>query len=460
MELKHTCLTAFGSTRRANSRVGEDQNIIALLESGVEWITLFGKSWELQVKGALRTTLEENLLMVEESVAHLAGKGRRVIFDAEHFFDGWKEDPDYSASVLDAAARGGAEMLVLCDTNGGSLPGEISRAVRWMRERIDLPLGIHAHNDSELAVANSLAAVEAGAVMVQGTINGIGERCGNANLCSIIPNLMLKMRQETGVRRLRELSAISSFVAEVANVVSDSKMPYVGRSAFAHKGGIHVSAISRDPRTYEHIDPLLVGNGRRILVSELSGTSSILAKAREFGIEEGKGQGREILDHLKRLESQGFQFEGADASFELLMRRFKGECPPHFSIDGFRVFVDVSGNDVRSDASIKVIDPNGQVEHTAADGNGPVNALDRALRKALERFYPPLGQVRLMDYKVRVIDAKDTTAAKVRVLIRSTDGQESWTTVGVSTNIIEASLMALVDGIEYALFRQEGSDTR
>ncbi len=304
-------------------------------------------------------------------------------------------------------------------------------------------------------MANSLAAVEAGAVMVQGTINGIGERCGNANLSSIIPDLILKMGRKLNVREVKDVTPLSSFVAELANVAVESKMPFVGRSAFAHKGGVHVSAVERDTRTYEHVDPAAVGNTRRILISDLSGTSSIMAKLREYGIEGEKSVGRSILNQMKKLESEGFQFEGADASFELLIRKLRDQYSPHFTIDGFRIFVDVSGDNVRSDASVKVIDPNGGVEHTAADGNGPVNALDQALRKALERFYPALRDVRLMDYKVRVIDAKEATAAKVRVLVRSTDGRSSWTTVGVSTNIIEASLMALIDSIEFILLRTE-----
>ncbi|NYT16194.1 MAG: citramalate synthase [Methanomassiliicoccales archaeon] len=454
-ELKHTRLTAFGSTMRAESSPEEDINILALLESGADWLTIFGKSWDMQVTSALQTTLKENLRMVEESIRYLKINGKHVIFDAEHFLDGWKKNQAYALSVIDAAVRGGAEFLVLCDTNGGSLPWEVRKAVNEVSSRFELPVGIHAHNDGELAVANSLAAVDAGAVMVQGTINGLGERCGNANLCSIMPNLAIKMGRELKADRLEGLASLSSFIAEVANVIADSKLPYVGKSAFAHKGGVHVSAINRDTRTYEHIDPKLVGNTRRVLISELSGTSSILAKLKEFGIEEEKHNGRSILDHLKQLESEGFQFEGADASFELLVRRFREQHKPHFTIEGFRIVVDVSGDEVRSDASIKVIDPNGDIEHTAADGNGPVNALDRALRKALERFYPVLKYVRLMDYKVRVIDAKDATAARVRVLIRSTDGHDSWTTVGVSTNIIEASLMALIDSIEYILLRNQ-----
>ena len=313
-KLENTKLTAFGSTMRAGSSPDDDGNLRALLESEAQWLTIFGKSWDLQVTHALRTSLEENLRMVEETVRYLKEQGRNVIFDAEHFIDGWKENHEYAMSVLNAATSGGAEFLVLCDTNGGSLPWEVAKAVKEVG-RFGVPVGIHAHNDGELAVANSLAAVEAGAVMVQGTINGLGERCGNANLCSIMPDLVLKMDRRLKVKDIRDLTSLSSFVAEVTNVVADPKLPFVGRSAFAHKGGVHVSAIERDTRTYEHIDPSQVGNTRRILVSELSGTSSILAKLKEFGIEEEKKNGRSILDYLKRLESEGFQFEGADASF-------------------------------------------------------------------------------------------------------------------------------------------------
>jgi len=327
-------------------------------------------------------------------------------------------------------------------------------------KRFDLPLGIHAHNDADLAVANSLAAVEGGATMVQGTINGLGERCGNANLCSIMPTLALKMGREISVPDLTALTSLSNFISETANVVIDPKLPYVGRSAFAHKAGVHVNALMKDEKTYEHIDPRLVGNQRRVLMSELSGTASILAKMREFGIDTEKESGRKVLEHLKHMESEGYQFEGADASFELLVRRLNDGIRPPFRLEGFRIFVDVTGSNVSSEASIKVVDSTGMMEHTAANGNGPVNALDRAVRKALERFYPELREVRLADYKVRVIDSKDATGAKVRVLIRSTDGEASWTTVGVSTNVIEASLIALLDSMEYKLMKGPRASSR
>lgn len=451
--LEHARLVAFGSTRRAGIEAEQDSNLRTLVDSGAPCVAIFGKSWDLHVTNALKVSLEENLEMVRDSVAFLKASGREVVFDAEHFFDGYARNPRYALEVLDAAASAGADWLVLCDTNGGSVVADVTKGFQEVGRSFDRPLGIHAHNDSELAVAVSLAAVEAGATMVQGTINGLGERCGNANLCSIVPNLVLKMGRTVQAPDLRLLTPLSTFVAETANVAADPKLPYVGRSAFAHKGGVHVSAMMRDQRTYEHVDPAVVGNQRRMLVSELAGTASVLAKVRDFGIDTEKDSGRAILERLKALEAEGYQFEGADASFELLVRRLRNGIKPPFRLEGFRIFVDVTGANVSSEASIKVVDASGTMEHTAANGNGPVNALDRAVRKALERFYPELREVRLVDYKVRVIDGKDATGAKVRVLIRSTDGQDSWTTVGVSTNIIEASLAALLDSMEYKLLK-------
>ena len=453
VELSRSKLVGFGSTCKTGVCAWEDKGIQSLLEADTEWVCIFGKAWDLQVERALQCSLEENLRMVEDSVSTLKKEGRRVIFDAEHFFDGWKNNGGYALQVLETAARAGAEWLVLCDTNGGTFPDDVARAVKQCRDRFKLPLGVHAHNDTELAVANSLAAVDAGATMVQGTINGLGERCGNANLCSIIPNLMIKRGVATNIHDIKGLTTLANFVGEIANISPDPKLPFVGRSAFAHKGGVHVSAVLKDSRTYEHMDPALVGNQRRILVSELSGTSTMVAKAKELGIDTEKEGGKAILDRLKDLESEGFQFEAAEASFELLIKRLRGQSQPYFRLDGFRIFVDVSGNTMRSEASVKVVDPNGLVEHTASEGNGPVNALDKAVRKALERFYPEIGHIRLIDYKVRVIDASAATEATVRVLIRSTDGAMTWTTVGVSTNIIEASLMALIDSIEYKLMK-------
>lgn len=453
MRLEHARLTAFGSTRRAGITAAEDANLRTIVASGAECVAIFGKSWDLHVANALKIPNRENVELVADSVAFLKSNGREVVFDAEHFFDGYANNAPYAMEVLEAAASAGADWLVLCDTNGGSLPSFVGDAVKEVGRRFDTPIGIHAHNDGELAVANSLAAIVAGATMVQGTVNGLGERTGNANLCSIIPNLSLKMNRTITPPDLRPLTSLSAFVAETANVLADPKLPYVGRSAFAHKGGVHVSAMMRDPRTYEHVDPSLVGNQRRMLISELAGTASIQGKVKEFGIDTEKEGGRAILERLKTLEAEGYQFEGADASFELLVRRLRDGIKPPFHLEGFRIFVDVSGKNVSSEASIKVLDSGGMMEHTAANGNGPVNALDRAVRKALERFYPQLKEVRLADYKVRVIDGKDATGAKVRVLIRSTDGKETWTTVGVSTNIIEASLAALLDSMEYKLLK-------
>ncbi len=453
VELRNSKLVAFGATHRSGVRPEEDKGMDALLEAGTEWVCVFGKAWDLHVEKALQVPLEENLRIVRDTVAYLKGKGRSVIFDAEHFFDGYQHNAEYAMGVLHEAEDAGADWLCLCDTNGGAFPSLVGKVVSRVREEMRAPLGIHAHNDGELAVGNSLAAVEAGAAMVQGTINGLGERCGNANLCSIIPNLMLKMGVRTGISDLSQLTKLSHFVAEMANVAPDPRAPFVGKSAFAHKGGIHVSAVLKDPRTYEHVDPALVGNQRRVLVSELSGVSNIIAKAEELGIGTERDVGRLVLERMKELEAEGFQYEAAEASLELLIRKLKGQSTSPFKLEGFRTFMDVTGDVMTSEASVRVVDSDGTLEHTAADGNGPVNALDRALRKALERFYPVLKEVRLIDYKVRVIDGKEGTAAKVRVLITSTDGKQSWTTIGVSGNIIEASLMALIDSIEYKLMR-------
>ena len=456
LELKNTLLVAFGSTRRASVSAEEDAGLRALMNCGSGAVCLFGKSWDLHVEKALQVSQDENLAMIEESVAYFNSAGKQVIFDAEHFFDGYKENPEYALACLGAAVKGGASWLVLCDTNGGSLPDAVHLAVKDVMSRYDVPVGVHSHNDSELAVACSLAAVSAGARMVQGTINGLGERCGNANLCSIIPNLKLKMGFPLPGMDLAKLTSLSAFVGEMANVRPHGNLPFVGERAFAHKAGVHVSAMARDTRTYEHVTPETVGNRRRILISDLAGTSSILEKVKEFGIDAGKESGRDILNRIKALEAQGYQFDGAEASFELLVRRFRDNITPPFGVAGFRLYIDSIGNDkITSEASVKVVDSQGILEHTASEGEGPVNALDKALRKALARFYPVLNNVRLTDYKVRVLDEKAATAAKVRVLIRSTDGKQSWTTVGVSENIIEASLLALVDSMEYILLKED-----
>ncbi len=456
LDLKNTKITAFGSTRRRDIKAKDDANLVALVNSGVEWCCIFGKTWDFQVTNVLNVTKEENLAMIKDSIEFLKNSGMRVMFDAEHFFDGYASNPEYALDALGAAVEGGAEWLVLCETNGGALPDNVRDAVGTVRKRFDVQIGIHCHNDTDLAVANSLAAVKAGAGMVQGCINGIGERTGNANLCSIIPNLMLKMGEKTNVKDLTKLTALSKFVGEVANVAPSPSLPYVGEKAFAHKGGTHVSAMMKDTRTYEHVDPAAVGNKRRVLISDLSGRASIIEKLKELGIDTDDIDSGHITETVKELESRGYQFEGANASFELLVKRLRGEFEPYFTIAGFRLFLDeVEDNRLISEASIKVRNRDGEIEHTASDGNGPVNAMDNALRKALSKFFPVLNNIRLSDYKVRVLDEKAATAAMVRVLIRSTDGTDSWTTVGVSQNVIEASLIALVDSLEYAIMMNE-----
>lgn len=456
MNLNNTKITAFGSTRRRDIEAKDDANLNALIASGAKWACIFGKTWDFQVEQVLNTTKEENLAMIRDSVSYLTENGMQVMFDAEHFFDGYASDSEYALAALEAAAEAGAEWLVLCETNGGAMPYEIEEAVSVVKEKFkDVAIGIHCHNDTEMAVANSISAVKAGATMVQGCINGIGERTGNANLCSIIPNVMLKMGRETNVKDLSKLTGLSKFVGEVANVAPPSSLPYVGENAFAHKGGTHVSALMKDTRTYEHIDPSVVGNRRKVLISDLSGRASILEKLSELGITADKSDSGLITETVKELESKGYQFEGADASFELLVMRMRGEFEPYFNITGFRLFIDEEDDKFTSEASIKIKNRDGEIEHTASDGDGPVNALDNALRKALSKFFPIIDNIRLSDYKVRVLDEKSATAATVRVLIRSTDGSDSWTTVGVSQNVIEASLIALVDSLEYAIMINE-----
>jgi len=454
-------IAAFGATRRPGVRPEEDANLQALVEAGSPVVTIFGKSWDFHVVSALGTTLEENLVMIGDSVAFLRKHFEEVIYDAEHFFDGFKRNREYALRTLQAAEAAGAHCLVLCDTNGGSLPHEVARIIREVKGVVKpgRPLGIHVHNDTECAVASSLAAVQEGVDHVQGTMNGYGERCGNANLVSIIPNLMLKMGLECIPEgNLRELRDVSRFVSELANRKPWQSQPYVGDSAFAHKGGIHVSAVRKHPETYEHVDPERVGNHRRVLVSELAGQSNILWKAREYGIDLDRNtpDARRILETLKSLEDQGFQFEGAEASFELLMERALGNHRPYFDLEAFRVIVEEQKGEAEpvAEATVK-LRVKGIEEHTAASGNGPVNALDHALRKALEDFYPNLREMALRDYKVRILDESKGTAAKTRVLITSGDGDETWGTVGVADNIIEASWQALVDSIEYKLRRDE-----
>jgi 2-isopropylmalate synthase len=419
--------------------------------------TIVGKSWDFHVTEALGTTLPENLAMIADTIAFLRPRMEEVMFDAEHFFDGFRANRDYALATLKAAEEAGAHWLILCDTNGGTLPFDLVEVVRAVRQHLRTPLGIHAHNDAECAVANSLAAVGEGVGQVLGTFNGYGERCGNANLVSVIPSLVLKMGLACiPENHLRELRSVARFVAELANRKPWDSQPYVGDSAFAHKGGMHVSAVLKHPETYEHINPEAIGNHRRVLVSELSGKSNILWKAREYGIdlERETPDSRRILDRLKALEDQGFQFEGAEASFELLMERALGHHQPYFELEAYRVIVEEqnAAEAPVAEATVRVR-VKGALEHTAAAGTGPVNALDHALRKALEEFYPNLKDLKLLDYKVRILDESKGTGAKTRVLITSGDGDETWGTVGVADNIIEASWQALVDSIEYKLRR-------
>ncbi len=450
IDLKRSKAVAFGSTRRHDLRPENDPNLKALAESPVDWCCIFGKAWDFHVTEALKIGLDENLDMVEDSVRFLVRSGKHVIFDAEHFFDGYRSERKYALNVLKAAEAGGAEWLVLCDTNGGSMPTEISEAVEEVLLSVDTPLGIHCHNDCDMATAGSLAAVDYGCTMVQGTINGLGERCGNANLCTVIPNLVLKMGVETSDMNLQELTSLSRSIGDIVNVTPRPDMPYVGDMAFTHKGGMHISAMMKDTRTYEHIDPSAVGNTRKILVSEMSGRASIAEKLGELGLD-NQDDADEIIGKIKEMESKGYQYEGADASFELLVRRLRGEPISRFTVKGFRINIDNRVGEMDSEASIKVLDSEGVMEQTAADGNGPVNALDKALRKSLMRFFPEIDNMRLIDYKVRALDERSATAAGVRVLIRSTDGKRSWTTVGVSENVVGASLIALVDAFEYYL---------
>ncbi|RLA84273.1 MAG: citramalate synthase [Deltaproteobacteria bacterium] len=464
LPLKRSKVVAFGSTCRKGYHPSRDRNIRGLLEAGTDVVTIFGKSWDVHPLVALEVSLEDNLELIKKSVGYLKRKGKEVIYDAEHFFDGFKSNRDYALATIRAAEEAGADTIVLCDTNGGTLPHELLQIIREVKKVIKKPLGIHCHNDSGVAVANTLLAVMEGVVHVQGTINGYGERCGNADLCTIIPNLELKM----GVRclpdgSLRKLREVSRFVSELANLSPDKRQPYVGESAFAHKAGVHVSAVLKSPHTYEHIDPSLVGNARRVLISDLSGESNVLAKAGELGIDLKKGdpRTRKILQQLKHLEFEGYQFEAAEGSFELLIKKELGLHKRFFELLGFRVIVskESEGEESLSEATIRVR-VGDKVEHTAALGNGPVNALDNALRKALEKFYPELGEVELLDYKVRVLETTKGTAATTRVLIESSDGTSKWGTVGVSENIIEASWRALVDSIDYKLLKEEEKGRR
>jgi 2-isopropylmalate synthase len=458
-------IMAFGSTCRPGANPENDRLLKCIITAKPDGVTIFGKSWDAHVRGegGLGCTLDENLRMIRETIAYMKGFLPTVLFDAEHFFDGFKVNRGYALSALQAAADGGADRVVLCDTNGGTIPSEVKDIVEFLKKSLHIPLGIHCHNDGDLAVANTICAVQSGVDHIHGTINGVGERCGNANLCSIIPNLTLKLGYETiAPEKMRMLSDISRFFDDIANLSHNKHQPYVGEAAFAHKGGVHVSAVMGDPSTYEHIIPDSVGNQRRVLVSEHSGRSNILYKAREFNLDLSKDDttANEIVKSIKDLEDCGFQFEGADASLELLMKKAMGEHMRSFKLKGFRVNTERRSDDTDpvSEATI-MIEVDGNVEHTAALGNGPVNALDQALRKALKKFYPGIEEVQLLDYKVRVISSRQGTESVVRVLIESGDKKAHWNTVGVSSNILEASWMALVDSMDYKLYKDSQKPT-
>jgi len=458
--LEHAKLAVFGMTRRADAKTDQDPGVRNLVELGAPVAAIVGKTWDLHVTDALRVDLETNLAMIRDTVRYVKDHGMEVCFDAEHFFDGLRHNRDYALQCIRAAAEAGADSICLCDTNGGMLPHEISEAVEAVRREVPTPLGIHAHDDCGLALANTLAAIDAGSVQVQGSINGYGERCGMANLCSVLPNLQLKLaHQIVSEEQLAQLYAVAHYVASVANMPPPEHDAYVGRSAFSHKGGMHVDAMMKSPRTYEHIRPDQVGNERRFLVSDQAGRGAVIlkAKALDLGLDKDSPQTKAIMERLKEMEHAGYQFEGAEASFELLVQKSVGRYQPRFDLEGFRVIVEKDrGGDIRTEATIK-LKVDGEEEHTAAVGDGPVHALDNALRKALERFYPQLSGIRLTDFKVRVVDAPaQATAAAVRVMIESRSGADTWTTVGVHTNIIEASWRALVDGVEYGLLKSLG----
>ena len=452
MQWKNALIAAFGSTCRVKGGPEDDANIKALLDSRTPVCTIFGKTWTLHVKEVLQTTNEDNLRIIEQSVAYLKANGKRVIYDAEHFFDGYKADSSYALETLQAAIRGGAESVILCDTNGGTLPWEVERIIRDLKPALNYPFGIHTHNDAECAVINSLIAVREGAIQVQGTINGVGERCGNANLISIMADLELKMGYQCLPKgNIKHLYDLSHFVAEVANVTPDEHLPFVGKSAFAHKGGVHVAATRRSPQSYQHVDPERVGNKMRVVVSDLSGRGNLLSKAEEHGVEVEGEEILPVLNEIKELESRGFSFEAAEASVAMMLKRQEYGYKPPFELIDF--FVNVEHRDKRgifAEAMVKVC-VQGEVLHTAAEGNGPVNALDLALRKALKDYYPQIMNFHLSDYKVRILDSDHGTEAITRVLIDTRNTTSRWSTVGAGTNIIEASWRALADSMEYGL---------
>lgn len=455
LKLQHAKIIAFGSTRRIGITAAEDKNLQSLLSANTEAVAIFGKSWDYQVTDILRTTLDENLAMIGDTIAYLKAQGKEVVFDAEHFYDGYKANAGYAMQTLQAAVEAGADVLALCDTNGGTFPNEIFAVTEAVVKQFpSVQVGIHCHNDCEMAVANSVAAVQAGAVQVQGTINGIGERCGNANLVSIIPNVQLKLGFDCiSEVQLSELTAAARFVSEVANVAFNDKAPYVGQDAFAHKGGMHIDAVNKNPKSYEHINPGMVGNERQILVSEVAGRGAILRKLQQIDptLTKESDAAINILEHLKALEHEGYQFENAESSFDLLMQKLLGKFEPFFSLKQYNVNIyEPSADGLNSSVSIH-LSVRGQETAATAQGDGPVNALDKAMRKALEPFYPAIKDIKLIDYKVRVLDSNLATAAKVRVLIESSDQHSSWATIGVSSDIIQASWLALKDALEYKL---------
>lgn len=458
--LKNAQLTAFSMTRRPNIRASQDANIKDLIKSRVGVITIVGKTWDLHVSDVLKVTLDENLEMIKDTVSFLVSGGLTVFYDAEHFFDAYNANKEYCLKGIACAQKAGAKAIVLCDTNGGTLPSEISRVITQIRPLVKVTLGIHCHNDCGMAIANSIAAIESGADMVQGTINGYGERCGNADLIPVIANIRLKLGLNAlGEDKLKELTRVSHFVSEVSNMKQRDDQPFVGASAFAHKGGMHINAVMKNPLAYEHCEPGIVGNRRRFLLSELGGKTGIMlrAKALEFDLSKENPQTQRILKLIQNLEHQGYHFEAAEASFELLMKRALKKYKKFFELQGFRIVIEkISNKKITSEAIIK-IKVKGKIEHTAAEGDGPVNALDNAVRKALKDFYPTLSKMHLADFKVRVLDEKSGTAAKVRVLIQSQDEKDDWNTIGVHENIIEASWQAMVDSIEYKLLKDKVS---
>jgi 2-isopropylmalate synthase len=452
LQWKNALITAFGATCRVKGGPEDDANIKALLDSHTPVCTIFGKTWKLHVTDVLLTTLEDNLRIIEDSLAYLRSQGRRVIYDAEHFFDGYKVDSSYALETLKAAIRGGAETVVLCDTNGGTMPWEVERIIRDLKPALAHPFGIHTHNDSECAVINALLAVRGGAIQAQGTINGVGERCGNANLISVMANLELKMGYSCLPKgNISKLTELSHFVVEVANITPDEHLPFVGKSAFAHKGGVHVAAMRRNAQSYQHVTPELIGNKMRVVVSDLSGRGNLLSKAEEHGVELEGEEVVGVLNEVKELEARGFSFEAAEASVAMMLKRQEYGYKPPFELIDF--FVNVEHRDKRgifAEAMVKVR-VQGEVLHTAAEGNGPVNALDMALRKALVGYYPQIANFHLSDYKVRILDSDHGTEAITRVLIDTRNSTSRWSTVGAGTNIIEASWRALADSMEYGL---------